>query len=391
MIVLQWGMIELVVTSAEPRQLLNTLTRTGMSIYHIKPIDELSMGLSIKESDLSTVRTICAMNRAEIKILSRTGIIFLLKRLLKRHLLLAGIFLWLFLNIYLPSRILFVEVEGNEVISAQQIIEKAERCGIFFGQERKLIRSEKVKNALLSEIPELKWVGINTTGCLAVISVSERVTAENSDDKPHVGHIVATQDGVISQLIVTKGSKLCVEGQAVTKGQVLVSGYTDCGLFVRAEEASAEVMAVTERNLKGKIPTKYLVRNEIINEDIEYSIQLGKNIVKLSNKARIYNGNCAKIYKRKFLTLPGGFQLPLALIYERTVCYEDTVSAVRKDDLTLTDLADRYLRDQMLMGRILESHYKQLPSDDSYCFEAVYICEEMIGKQRQEEIGKENG
>ena len=46
-----------------------------------------------------------------------------------------------------------------------------------------MIRSEKVKNSLLQRIPQLQWAGINTDGCVAVISVREKTAIKNSEFK----------------------------------------------------------------------------------------------------------------------------------------------------------------------------------------------------------------
>ena len=80
-----------------------------------------------------------------------------------------GLCLLLLLVCILPTRVLFMRVEGNESIPENLILEAAEDCGIRFGASRSAVRSEKVKNGILSRISELQWVGVNTKGCIAVI------------------------------------------------------------------------------------------------------------------------------------------------------------------------------------------------------------------------------
>ena len=50
-------------------------------------------------------------------------------------------------------------------------------------------------------------------------------------------------------------SALCAPGQAVSKGQVLISGYTDCGLCVLSQRAQGEVMAYTGRSFSALMPS----------------------------------------------------------------------------------------------------------------------------------------
>jgi len=301
--------------------------------------------------------------------------------------LIFGVLLWLFLLLYLPGRVLFVEVEGNRSVSRQLILEKAEECGVGFGAARRAVRSEKLKNALLSQIPQLQWAGVNTRGCLAVIRVEERSSPATEEEKPFVGNIVAARDGVISSLVTTRGTALCRPGQAVTKGQLLVAGYTDGGFSLRAEIAEAEVFAVTHRTLTAYVPQKNLIRGEIIDTKTEFSIQIGKNVVELFQTDRSCRDGCVKLYKSDVLTLPGGFQLPLALITEKYIRYELT------DDSELwqepdTVLADHYLQEQMVTGQILSASYHTITVNDLCQLRGSYICEEMIGVLRKEEIWK---
>ena len=68
--------------------------------------------------------------------------------------------------------------ERVDVAAARKILERAEYCGVHFGAKAGSVRSEQVKNRLLFEIPELRWAGVNTTGCTAVITVAERQSGE---------------------------------------------------------------------------------------------------------------------------------------------------------------------------------------------------------------------
>jgi len=390
-IVLEWGSVELLVTTADPNGFLSVVTDNNIAVADVKPLNELSFMLRVRDKDLKNLKRIGVQRSCEMKEVTRNGIVFFLKGMLYRPVLLAGVLLWLFLILYLPSKVLFVCVEGNDKIPEQLIMEHAERCGIVFGASRRNIRSEKIKNALLSAIPELQWVGVNTHGCLTIISVRERSVPDQKTDVLSVGHIVAAQDGVISDLTVTKGTALCATGQAVTKGQILVSGYTDCGFVLRAESASAEVMAITERELTAIVPQTCKIREKIIEKQVDYSIQIGKNIVELSCEGGMFDSSCAKICESMILTLPGGFQLPLALIRKTQIRYVETEENLIYEQNALFTLADAYLSEQMLMGQVLSSYFQQIEETDLCGVKGVYICEEMIGMLRKEEIGKENG
>ena len=93
---------------------------------------------------------------------------------LVEYVLIIGLMLLLFFSVWLPSRVLFIEIQGNDTLSAQSILEEAKDCGIIMGASRRFVRSQQVKNTLLDKLPQLQWAGVETIGCVAVITVRER-------------------------------------------------------------------------------------------------------------------------------------------------------------------------------------------------------------------------
>ena len=167
------------------------------------------------------------------------------------------------------------ETQKDKILSA------AEDCGIVFGASRRRVRSEKTKNALLSAIPQLQWAGVNTSGCVATISVRERTEAVQAEDSKFIQSIVAIRDGYVLSATVTEGTGLVIPGQSVQKGQILISGYTDCGICIRAEGAAGEVMAQTSRELEAVMPAKYDQRTQNREVRKHYSLLIGKKRIKL--------------------------------------------------------------------------------------------------------------
>ena len=142
---------------------------------------------------------------------------YLEQSVLKRPLLYAGLALLFACSLMLPTRILGVWVEGNSTVPTRRILEAAQQSGIRLFAPCAEVRSEKMKNALLSAIPELQWAGVNTYGCRAVISVRERTLPERKPEpEKTVGSIVAARDGIVESVTALQGTVLCRPGQAVS-------------------------------------------------------------------------------------------------------------------------------------------------------------------------------
>ena len=387
------GILQIELTSAAPADMLTVINCNGITLYNISYLSDLTVIGCIRRADYDNLSKILERRGESIKICGKQGFYWQQKKLLRRPVLLCGILLLFFLVCALPTRILFIEVEGNQTVPTPLIIEKASDCGISFGAARRDVRSEKTKNALLAAIPELQWAGVNTTGCTAVISVKERTQAENQISHKGVSSIVAARDGVICYSSVVQGNSLCRVGQAVKEGQVLVSGYTDCGISIQATRAEAEIFAQTLRTVSTQTPVDVLMRGSITKTDTHYSLVIGKKLIKLLQGSGISDSKCVRMYKRYTLTIPGGFQLPISLIKEQQIYFdcEVTTASAEGEYSWVESYLKEYLTSQMVAGQILNSNLSAVMHDTVYKLTGVYSCIEMIGEIRKEEIIKHDG
>lgn len=381
------GMVEVELTSADPAGALWAINRAGIVIYNAHQRGALTLRFSLQRKDHRKLRVLTRKRGEQLSFSGRQGLYWVARMLLKRPVLIVGILLILVLTFYLPTRIYFVEVEGNLSIPTKQIIEKAESCGIGFGSSRREVRSERMKNALLQAIPDLQWAGVNTYGCRAVISVRERTEPEKEIQKSGVSSIIAARDGVIREMTVLNGNPVCKVGQAVKAGQVLISGYTDCGICIRATYSEGEILAETQRTLTAVMLSEYIQRGEMTRRETKYSLIIGKKQINFYKDSGISDASCDKMYSVKYITLPGGFELPVALATE-VWTYFDTQPAEISEETAeeiLSEFSGQYLTGTMTAGQI-EGRTESLQWEDGIFFlRGRYACLEMIGKTRLEE------
>ena len=387
------GIFRIEMIHADLGDLLDRLMRSKVELYDVSMIDELTARVTIAREDYDTFSQICDRNGASFRILKRQGLYQYGTRLLRRPVLTLGLLFLLLISLWLPGRILFVQVEGNDWTVDREILAAAEQCGIVFGISAREVRSEDVKNALLEALPQLRWAGVNIRGCVAVISVRERVDAAQNENYPEYGNVVAVRDGVIVNCTATKGRLLCTPGQAVLQGQVLISGYSDSGLTVRAECAEGEIYARTMRSLSAVFSPQQIVREEKEDELKKISLIFGKIRINLWKDSGISDVTCDRMYEEYYVTLPGGFRLPAALALERYTIWN--VSDKQPDRETgesvLLDFGQDYLKTQMIGGQVLSQDVQIIEDREILILEGNYTCLEMIGKFKKEEIGVYNG
>lgn len=381
--------LQVKITSASISQALTVIAQQGIDLLQVHWEDELTVSALIRAGKLEELKQLLSDRGESLQVIGTVGALWQILGLMRRPVLVAGMVMFLLFTIFLPTVVLFICVEGNQQVPDRYILQCAQEYGVYFGASRRDIRSEVLKNGLLQMIPQLQWAGVNTKGCVAVISVREKSPPKNQNNEQY-GNIVASCDGIVRKITVLKGMPVCTVGQAVEKGQLLVSGYTDCGLKLLATGARAEVFGDTKRTLTVVTPTNNPVRGNCNAQRKRYSIQIGKKLIKMYNSSRIPLAGCDIIRKRDFITLPGGFILPVALITEQVTNYEteDHICEESCDLSWLRTSADAYLLDQLVIGTVTDCF--EIPRREAgiYTLDVHYSCYELIGKVSNKEIIK---
>ena len=384
-------LVELI--TADPAGSLAAIAQMGLPIRQVLPEGELTLSFRIRRQNLKALNGLAVKRGEKLTIQRYLGLYYTFRSLFRRRLLLMGVSLLLLSALLIPTRILFFRVTGNSRIPAGEILAAAEDCGLRFGVNRRGLRSEKIKNSLLSIIPELKWVGVNTYGCVAEIRVAEKPPSVPMEQQANgLSHLAAARDGVIQDVTVTRGTALCAPGQTVTQGEILISGLMDCGITQKATVAQGEVTALTSRSFFAVTPENRLVRDGLPKKVTRWSLVLGKKRIKLWIGSGIWGTECDRMYQEYQLTLPGGFRLPVALAADR-FC----ISPLREEAVPETEagallriLSESSLKADMLAGMIQKKQEALSHTTGRYCLTGAYTCREVISRRIWEQIGDTN-
>ena len=386
------ALVTVEITGADIPGSLRRLNDAGITLLALVPTGELSVQVTVLRQEYVKCRRILLKRGDSISVKSRRGIYWALRGLLARPVLLVGMVLILIASLYLPSRVLFVQVEGNQKIPTRKILEMAKHCGIGFGASRRTVRSERMKNHLQEALPELQWAGVNTRGAVAVITVRERSEPETLPEPLALGHIVALTDAVVTQCTATRGNLLCAPGEAVKKGQILISGYTDTGLSIRVESAAGEIFGTTRRQITAVTGANCLRKYPKGKVRKKISLLLGKKRIFLWNSSRIWDTTCDRMYEEYYITLPGGFALPIALAVERFVPMDTEHQEIPQlqGQMLLRAFGENYLKQTMIAGTIHLAQPRYYGEPGLWILAGEYRCTELIGVQQRFQIGEEN-
>ena len=382
--------VRLLLTTPEPARMLQELIQQGLVLRGGSVQEDFELTLTVTEKELPVLEALAKKRGCTMKLLGRSGIGWQLRKLFRRRVLMGGLTAMLLLTLWVPSRVFFVAVEGNQAVPARLILEQVQHCGLTFGCSRRSIRSEQLKNQLLEAIPGLQWAGINTRGCVATVTVREREKSPDLPEKAGVSHIVALRDAVVLRCQASRGKLLVLPGQAVRQGEILISGLTDCGSVIRAQRAAGEVFGQTARRFSLKIPEKFLLKGPILESKTRYALCIGKKRINFFKESGNLPACCDKIVSYYGVTLPGGFRLPVQLVKEQLQFFEAGTQAlpVPAADHLLREEMKRQMLGQMIAGRLLHEDGAIRRELGCFILEGTGTCTELIGREQTEEFFK---
>ena len=375
------------IVSPEPEKVLSAMAQQGISIMDAVYLDSLTVNIRIYKAHYQCAKRLLEHKDIHFKVIKKTGYLWCVISAVKRPVMITGLILFFSVTILLPNRILFFDVSGNSKLPEKQILYYATQSGMRFLSKSAVVRSEIVKNQLLSSLPQLQWVGITTSGCCATIHVQERSDFNISEKMNHrASDIIAACEGVITNMTIYSGTPLVSIGQAVASGDILVSGYVDYGQVWKICDVNAEIFAYTEKNATFTAITPKQRVGEALKSHTCYKIQLGKKVINLCNHSRISDASCVKMYLDNYLYLPGHFRLPISISKEIYIQYQ-----VKTIDKLLESIPEwlpaysiDYIEQQLVAGEILGTKHQWECAGDSGQLTTVYNCHEMIGRLKYE-------
>lgn len=375
-------------TSAEPEKILSKLTEESIELADIEWVDFLTVQVKIKHVQLIDAKNVFEEQSVRYQVIGRSGALWCVFRIFKHPVLALGLIVFVFLALWLPGHILFVEIKGNVTVSERQILQDMEACGLRLGMKASEVRSENMKNMLLGKIPDLQWIGITTSGCVATIHIKERSPMQERMQKENsVSSVIASHDGIVSEMTIYRGTPLVKVGESVKAGDVLISGYTDCGIKTIAQRSDGEIFAYTNRTSSVLTPIHVIERRQKTKERVCYRLQIGKKVINFCNHSGISDSTCDKMYVEYYWPFSGEFRLPVCLV--KIVCsYYDSVDVKQTAESTqwMQQWAKKYVLSKMIAGDILQESLTWHAGDDYYELIGTYACHEMIALEKYEEI-----
>ncbi|WP_226036940.1 sporulation protein YqfD [Aquibacillus saliphilus] len=276
------GYVTIKIEGHHPELFFDLCARNGIFTWNIKRTSDTVCQGNVRLNDISHIRAIRRNTVYKVRFLRKKGLPFIFKQFFYRKplivsLLMSVLFVFLLSNIVWDVKIKNVHPELEKRIDNQ-----LNQYGIHPGALKFTIGSPgEIQQKLLTDIPELLWVGVTEKGTTYHLEGVEKTVVEEREDAG-ARNIIAAKEGVIVDMFVSKGQPMVEVNDLVKKGQLLVSGELG-RKNVKEEEkkdekkqqakklvtAEAEVIAKTWYESKVNIPL-----------EVNYDVLTGENKVK---------------------------------------------------------------------------------------------------------------
>lgn len=377
------GVSRLSITGASPEWCMQRLAKARVAFHFGAKPDEFTAEVWVLRRDEARAAQLIRMGGCDCEVLEHGGFAAVFGGLGKRPVLLILLAAAIAAAIVVPKFVFFYAVEGNETVPSAQILRELRELGVGFGTYGPSIKPQELKNQMLLRIPKLQWLTVQQSGMCARVVVRERPDKEPVLDRKAPTDVIASCAGVLTRVEAVAGNCLCAPGQAVAGGELLVSAYTDFGFKTQVTAARAEIYAETVRQAVCVLPETKTVKDGRTAARCAVSLLVGRRRISLFGAAMPERA-CEKETKIRYLTLPGGFSLPLGIAITRICEYdtrEETLRAQNAEKQLLEQVQADAKRD-MIAGTVRDCSVRTEQSGGCIRLYASLRCEEMIARMR---------
>jgi similar to stage IV sporulation protein len=293
-------------------RLINILNARGVHYWNVIPNKDGGLYVNMYITDYKNLHNYIRKTGINCKIICRKGFPFFIKKYKYRIGLPIGVTLFVGIIWLLSGFIWNIAITGNETLATSEILEVANEIGLYQGAYVKSINVKSMERKILQELPDIRWISINISGCKAEISIKEKYKSPKVVKSSEPCNIISAKDGIIVKTSGTKGTTIAKKGSAVVKGQLLISGVVtgETGESTLVH-SSGEVLAETKYNKTYKLPKQ----NNFQTETENYIVRNRLNFFWFSMPVdfKEINYSCYKSLTKKVCLNINGVDLPISL------------------------------------------------------------------------------
>ncbi|MBO8168828.1 MAG: sporulation protein YqfD [Thermoanaerobacteraceae bacterium] len=400
-----WGYVVILVEGRWLERFLNLALTRNILFWDVAYKGKNRLLMKVTVNGFIPLRHVARKTGSRMRIQSKHGLPFLWMKVKKRKMLAAGLIFFVVAIYFFSSFVWFVELVPKEelkYLTEERIMEEICALGLRPGVPRWNVDLRTMEKELAVRLPELSWVGITLQGTKAQVEVVEKTLPPDDKDEKTPAHVVAAKDGIIDEILVIAGEGRVEEGDAVTAGQVLISGI----IYPRqAEDTDQDRQQEQETRLQ---QPRYVHAEGVVKARVWYQavgeadiVERGRRrtgarvhriSIKLGNKEIIIRGPKNSPYEyyevvRQVKNLPQwrNFRLPVEVItstYHEVEKYRVNRGVKGAEQLAVRRASEKIKKQLPAEAKVLSKRVERLDegSKRTVKMRVIYEIQEDIGK-----------
>lgn len=338
------GTLRIEIFGAFPESLLNASAFSAIELWELECVDDNTVRASIYERDMEQLKELSSKCGCEVKLISalggsrdrrllrRRGWLLLFSFLTAAALLLSSLFIW------------EIEIRGNRELSRGEILRALSECGVEPGSYWPALSPDLVRSRMISALPDIAWMALNVNGSRAVVLITERREKPEIYSESASADVVASRAGIVRRISVLNGRAAVKEGQAVSRGELLISGTMDSlvnsSRYVRAR---GSVTAETWYELTAVAPMETQLKEGTGFSRSRWALVFGKRRINLYFSGGKAIDECDKIIHEYALGAEGLFSTPVKLVREELRSYRTETKRAPEPEAMRQELDEQLL------------------------------------------------
>ncbi len=319
------------------------------------------------------------------EITDKKGLPFLVSRYRKRYGIYIGIILSAAFLLFSSMHIWEINVTGNKNIQKEEIIKILASYGIRVGTYIPDIDADLTAEYILLDYSSLSSLAINVKGTVATVDVIERVKKPESEfAEEGYCNLVASEDGIITNVVAAEGHPEVKIGDVVTEGQLLVNGIVEnrYGAF-KIVNAKGYVYADVYKSLQFDIPLLYSGKEYTGKEKTKTEIYIIGFPVRLYRDPDAPFESCDIIAAEENLKI-FGLKLPVKIskaIFKEYAATEYTITEEEAEAKAQKALSMWWEKEEE--GEIVSIDKETSTKNNVYCLKAHVVINKNIAKRQE--------
>lgn len=280
------GYLLIRVTGYGSRRFVNLCRNHGIELWLIRYDDNEDMlYCRIFLKDFYKLRPIARKCKVWAVVKERSGFPFVIDLMRRRLSFFVGVGLFIFLLIFLSSRIWGISIEGQSVHTRESLLKYLDSHNVYGGMAVKDVECNTIREELRHSFDDISWVSVELRGSRILIKLKEAQLVQEKKEEETPASLVAEDAGTVISIVTSRGTANVRAGDKVKKNKVLISGIDkitgDGDQLVRKRRVRAEGKVVVEsvKKYKDELLERYSKKEYTGREKYLYNFMVsGTNV-----------------------------------------------------------------------------------------------------------------